>query len=100
MTIVKTQKLDLNRISVIRIVDLIEFYKSEMGVKAIYFNDPIDGITHYDTFVYYDDDTFKGSWYFIQSTTLLKVIKSLKNKDFYVKYKTKEGNYIKARPKK
>ena len=96
----KYETLDLKKIIVSIITRYVKSYKKEYEIESINFNSPIDGIIYVKTFIHYSDEKFTGDWFYLKVTTLLKVLKSLKEKDFYGLCKISNDRYIKIIPKK
>ena len=94
------EKLDLKKIIIDKISSLIVHYKSKFELTSIHFNQPIDGITHYQVFLHFVNERRQtADWYSLKGTTLLKILISLQNLDFYGMCKLTNGSFIKVKPK-
>lgn len=105
MTIVLNKaypKLDLRRLIVNKINILVYSYLRELDIESIWFNQPIDGIKFYKLFPHYTETDFVSDWYSnrISGNTLIKILKCLKNRDFYGYCRTTTNQMVKIRPRK
>lgn len=101
MTIVldKSKKLDLKRHIIFKINFYIYNYKNKYDIESIHFNQPIDGITYFK-YKPISEDKYYSDWYSVEGATLVKILKCLKDKEFYGYCKTTEGKLVKIIPKK
>ena len=94
------EKLDLKKIIIDKISSLINFYISKFELSSIYFNHPIDDITHYQVFLHFSNGRRPtADWYSIKGTTLVKILICLQNLDFHGMCKLTNGNIVKIKPK-
>ena len=102
MTVVLNRKLDIRKLVISKINQMIFTYLTALEVDAIHFDYPIDGIKFYHIYPHYDEFRFESGWYAtsIKASTLLKVLKCLKNKEFHAFVKTTNHKLIKIRPRK
>jgi hypothetical protein len=75
-------KLDLKKETFRRIGVLLFKCKYIYNIDIVYFNKPIDGVTFWSDKPHYSLDT-SCEWYDLSGYTLIKIIKCLKNKQFY-----------------
>ena len=90
----------LKRTAVVRIEYLLFKYKNHYDLESIWFNNPIDDITHYNSYPCYDSGKIIYNWYSLNGTTLMKILSALRNKEFFGKVKTTNGSIITIKPKK
>jgi hypothetical protein len=96
----KYDKLELKKIVINKINFLLKKYKSQFELESIHFNIPIDGIIYYRTFIHYSDEKFIVDFYSIKATTLLKILKCIKEKEFYGICRLSNNQTVKVIPKK
>lgn len=83
MAIKKDSRLNIKKIAVSRIFKLIYGYRTKYNLDTIKFKENIDGITHWNIFIYHGDNgEFKSSFFYFKGETLLKILKVLDNLDF------------------
>lgn len=93
---VKNRKFDVRKVTVSLINRLIYHYYKEYDLESIHFKDPIDGIKFYKIFPHFSENDFVSDWYSsrIKGTTLLKVVKCLKERDFNAYARTSNGSTV------
>lgn len=89
----------LKRTAVARIEYLLFKYKNHYDLDSIWFNDPIDDITHYKSYPCYASGKIIYNWYSLSGTTLMKLLNALRRREFFGKVKTTDGGIITVRPK-
>lgn len=96
------RQLNLKRVAANKINRILNQYKNHYDIESIYFNEPIDGIKFHNSFPHYDDNRFVHDWdsVSIKGTTLIKILKCLRRKEFYGYCRTTDNKLIKIRPKK
>lgn len=94
------RKLDLKKIVIDKINFLLKQYKLQFELESIHFNNPIDGIIYYRTFIHYSDEKFIGDFYSLNPQTLMKILKCIKDKEFYGICRLSNKQTVKVIPKK
>ena len=102
INIKENKKFDIRRTAVLLINRLIYKYRTEYDLESIYFREPIDGIKFYKRFPHFSEKDYVSDWYSIRikGTTLLKVLKCLKERDFNAYVRTSNGSTVLLKFKK
>lgn len=97
-----SKKLDLRKLAISKVNELIYRNKNEFDIESIHFYKPIDGLKFYKLFPHYSETDFVYDWHSdrISGYTILKIISCLSEKNFYGYCRTTSEQLVRIKPKK